>query len=128
MQKARTLRDLLYQLFSGAARGFEPNKKVLETFVAFYGKSISHSEFIKEGNHYTTTWKLDEAFDAMLWPIIHAAGELLLSEKISQVKECPGCGWLFLDTSKNGSRRWCSMNTCGARDKTRKYHKRQRAR
>jgi predicted RNA-binding Zn ribbon-like protein len=126
LQKARTLRDLLYQLFSGAARGFEPNKKVMETFVALYGESISHGEFKTEGDHYTTTWKLDETFDSTLWPIIHAAGELLLSEELSQVKECPGCGWLFLDTSKNRSRRWCSMNTCGARDKMRRYHKRQR--
>jgi predicted RNA-binding Zn ribbon-like protein len=65
--------------------------------------------------------------DAVLWPIIHSAGELFLSDELGHVKECPGCGWLFLDTSKNQSRRWCSMNTCGVRDKMRRYHKRQRA-
>lgn len=123
---ARTLRELIYRLFSNAAKGFEPNKKDMETFITSYGEAISRSHFTKEGNSYTTVWNVDQAFDALLWPIIDSAGELLLSEELGQVKECPGCGWLFLDTSKNQSRRWCSMNTCGARDKMRRYHKRQR--
>jgi predicted RNA-binding Zn ribbon-like protein len=127
LQAARTLRELLYRLFSNAAKGSEPNKKDMETFVSSYGETISRGQFLKQDNHYTTTWKVDETFEAVLWPIIHSAGEMLLSEELGQVKECPGCGWLFLDTSKNQSRRWCSMNTCGTRDKMRRYHKRQRA-
>ena len=127
VQTARTLRELLYRLFSNAAKGAEADKKDMEEFVKSYGEAFRRSQFIKEGNSYTTAWKVDESLEALLWPIIHSAGELLLSQELSQVKECPGCGWLFLDTSKNQSRRWCSMNTCGARDKMRRYHKRQRA-
>ena len=123
---ARRSRELLYRLFSNAAKGTEPNKKDIETFIAEYGGSISHGQFLKSDNHYTTTWKVDESLDALLWPIVYSAGNLLLSEELGHVKECPGCGWLFLDTSKNQSRRWCSMNACGARDKMRRYHKRQR--
>jgi predicted RNA-binding Zn ribbon-like protein len=126
LEAALTLRELLYRLFSNAARGSEPNKKDMEIFVASYGEAISHGTFLKTNDHYTTIWKVDETVDAILWPIIHSAGELLLSDELGQVKECPGCGWLFLDTSKNQSRRWCSMNTCGARDKMRRYHKKQR--
>ena len=127
LKAARTLRDLLHRLFSKAAKGAEPAKKDMEIFVVFYGESISRSQLIKKGTHYRTAWKLDETLDAVLWPIVHSAGELLQSDELAHVKECPGCGWLFLDTSKNQSRRWCSMNTCGARDKMRRYHKRQRA-
>jgi predicted RNA-binding Zn ribbon-like protein len=127
LQAARTLRELLYRLFSNAAKGSEPNKKDMETFVSSYGEAISRGQLIKKDKHYTTTWKVDESLEAVLWPIIYSAGELFLASELSQVKECPGCGWLFLDTSKNQSRRWCSMNTCGARDKMRRYHKRQRA-
>ena len=123
---ARTLRDLLYHLFSKAAGGSEPHKKDLDIFTVFYGESISRGRFVKRERHYGTAWSFDEALESPLWPIIHSAGELLLSQELDQVKECPGCGWLFLDTSKNQSRRWCSMNTCGARDKMRRYHKRQR--
>jgi len=124
---ARTLRDLLYRVFSNAAKGSEPDKKDMEIFVVFYGEAISRGQFIKKETHYTTTWNVDRSFDDLLWPIIHSAGGLLQSEELRRVKECPGCGWLFLDTSKNRSRRWCSMNTCGARDKMRRYHKKQRA-
>ena len=124
---ARTLRELLYRLFSNAAKSSEPNKKDMETFIASYGEAISHALLLKKEDHYTATWKLDETLDALLWPILHSEGELLLSKELGQVKECPGCGWLFLDTSKNHSRRWCSMNTCGAKDKMRRYHKKQRA-
>jgi predicted RNA-binding Zn ribbon-like protein len=124
---ARTLRDLLYRVFSQAAKGSEPDKKDkdMEAFVVFYGESISRSQFVKAETHYQTRWKMDEELDAVLWPIIHSAGELLLSDELIHVKECPGCGWLFLDTSKNQSRRWCNMNTCGVRDKMRRYHKRK---
>ena len=128
LHTARTLRELLYRLFSNATKGSEPNTKDMETFVAAYGKSITHAQLTRDDNHYTATWNVGETFDTVLWPIIHSAGELLLSDELGQVKACPGCGWLFLDTSKNQSRRWCSMNTCGARDKMRRYHKRQRAR
>jgi predicted RNA-binding Zn ribbon-like protein len=125
---ARTLRELLYRLFSNAANGSAPEKKDLEVFSVFYGESIARGRFVKRETHYATTWNFDEALESVLWPIIHSAGELLLSDELGHVKECPGCGWLFLDTSKNQSRRWCSMNTCGARDKMRRYHKRQLAR
>jgi predicted RNA-binding Zn ribbon-like protein len=125
-EAARTLRELLYGIFSNVARGSEPARKNMETFMPLYGKAISHAQFLRREGHYTTTWKLDETLEAVLWPIVHSAGELLLSKELSQVKECPGCGWLFLDTSKNQSRRWCSMNTCGVRDKMRRYLKKQR--
>lgn len=126
LQAARTLRELLYRIFSNAAKGSEPARKDMETFTASYADAISHGQLLKQEDHYTTTWKLDESLEAVLWPIIHSASELLLSEELAQVKECPGCGWLFLDTSRNQSRRWCSMNTCGARDKMRRYLKKRR--
>jgi predicted RNA-binding Zn ribbon-like protein len=125
---ALSLRDLLYKIFSQAAKGFEPEKKELQSFIAAYGESFSHGQFLKTEKHYKTTWRVDESPDALLWPIIYSAGELLLSDELGRVKECPGCGWLFMDSSKNQSRRWCSMNSCGARDKMQRYHKRQRMR
>lgn len=127
LEQGRSIRELLYRLFSTTAEGAEPDKKDKAIFVETYGKAVSHGQLSKEDTHYRTTWKLDESFDTLLWPIVHSAGELLFSEELAHVKECPSCGWLFLDTSKNQSRRWCSMNTCGARDKMRRYHKKQRA-
>jgi predicted RNA-binding Zn ribbon-like protein len=58
--------------------------------------------------------------------IVDAALALLSSDVIRRVKACPTCGWFFLDVSKNQSRVWCSMDTCGARAKARRYYHRTR--
>jgi predicted RNA-binding Zn ribbon-like protein len=58
--------------------------------------------------------------------LAQAAAALLTSPEMDRVKSCPTCGWLFLDTSKNRSRRWCSMRTCGSSAKSRTYYRRKR--
>ena len=126
LKQALKYRELLYRIFLGVTRGAESGKKDMQAFVTAYGEGISQSRLTKHDDHYAVTWKAEEALDALLWPVLHSAGELLLHGDLDHVKECAGCGWLFLDTSKNQSRRWCSMNTCGARDKMRRYHKRKR--
>lgn len=67
----------------------------------------------------------ENAGDALLrLRIVEAAVALLVSDAMLRVKSCPTCGWLFLDVSKNRSRRWCSMDTCGAVAKARRYYRR----
>ncbi|WP_308257278.1 CGNR zinc finger domain-containing protein [Pseudonocardia lacus] len=62
--------------------------------------------------------------------LAHAAVALLRTLDVRQLKACPldegGCGWLFLDRSRNGSRRWCSMGDCGTRAKSRRLTERRR--
>jgi predicted RNA-binding Zn ribbon-like protein len=66
---------------------------------------------------------------APLWPVARTAADLLTSADLSALRLCASdaCAWLFLDTSRNGSRRWCSMRTCGNRAKARRHHARVRA-
>ena len=63
--------------------------------------------------------------------LAHAAVDLVRELDVRQLKTCPlddgGCGWLFLDRSRNGSRRWCSMDDCGARAKARRLTARRRS-
>jgi len=61
--------------------------------------------------------------------VVHDAAGLLTSEKLDRVEECADdrCGWLFLDVSRNRSRRWCAMEDCGNRAKARRHYKRKRA-
>lgn len=126
LKAAWRLRELLYRLFASVAKGAQPAKQDLDSFVTSYAEAIARGQLVDAGEHYRTNWRMEGALDSILWPLIYSAGELLQSKDLNHVKECPGCGWLFLDTSKNQSRRWCSMNTCGARDKMRRYHRRQR--
>lgn len=60
--------------------------------------------------------------------LVDAAARLLVSPELLRVKDCPACGWFFLDQSKNRSRRWCSMETCGASAKAKAYYRRTRGR
>ena len=60
--------------------------------------------------------------------IVEAAVALLTSDEMQRVSACPSCGWFFLDTTKNRSRRWCSMGMCGSSAKARAYYWRNRDR
>jgi len=70
---------------------------------------------------------------AMLVPdrIAEAALDVLRAADLTRVRRCPvsegGCGWLFFDHSRNGSRRWCRMADCGSTAKARRLTERRRA-
>jgi predicted RNA-binding Zn ribbon-like protein len=82
-----------------------------------------------EPNALTWSWPQLE-LQSMLWPIALSALELTTSGEVTALKQCPGhdgrCGWLFLDRTKNLSRRWCTMQICGNAEKTRKQTTRRR--
>ena len=64
------------------------------------------------------------AWECAFHAVVLSAVELLTeSGRLARVRECPGdaCGWFFYDGSKNGSRHWCSMKTCGNADKVRRF-------
>ena len=124
LEKGRNAREVIYRVFSAIANKSKPNEDDLTAIARLYEEAIANGQHVQVNQHYEIAWRADETFDAFLWPIVSSSERLLLSEELRRVKECPNCGWLFLDTSKNQSRRWCSMNTCGTRDKMRRYHKR----
>jgi len=76
-------------------------------------------------------WSLscgDEGAAPILAPVIRAAADLLTSPDAGRVRECGSdtCSWLFLDRSKNGTRRWCDMAVCGNRAKARRHYAREK--
>jgi predicted RNA-binding Zn ribbon-like protein len=76
---------------------------------------------------FAWTWTgVEDDLTSLLWPVARAAASLLTSAQLPRVRECAGhpCGWLFLDHSKNGSRRWCDMASCGNRAKARRHRER----
>lgn len=73
-------------------------------------------------------WRGDQVKAAgfPVWLIAQAAWQLMLSDALGRVRACEAdsCRWLFLDTSKNHTRRWCNMKICGNRAKARRYQER----
>ena len=77
-------------------------------------------------------WSLDaagSALDAALRPIVESAVGLLTSSKLARVRRCGNstCYWLFLDETKNCSRRWCEMASCGNLIKVRRHRAKHRS-
>ncbi len=126
LAQALALRDVIYRIFSALATGDSQSDIDLSELNAFLSSAMSGAQLIQSENGYKWDWKGDdEALDVMLAPIIRSAGKLLTSDDLKRVGQCAddrGCGWLFIDTSKNRSRRWCSMDDCGNRAKQRRHY------
>ncbi len=128
-QQALALREALYRTFSAAVRREAPQAADLETINIILARGMAQARLFQEAGEFKWGWPKDDgALDRMLWPVARSAAELLTTTTLSRVRECEGagCGWLFLDMSKNHSRRWCSMNSCGNRAKANRHYRRKR--
>ena len=131
LHRAIDVREALYRLFLAVAIGGVADPADLSTLNEAYGAAMAHARVIAESERFAWGWASDRyGLDRVLWPVARSAAELLTSEELRRVKACgdrEGCGWLFLDTSKNSSRRWCSMEVCGTQAKLRRYRARRRS-
>jgi predicted RNA-binding Zn ribbon-like protein len=127
---AIVLREAIYRIFAALVRENSPEGADLQILNMAYAEAMGKACIVQKGSNFTWDWKGKEtALDRMLWDIVRSAAELLVSQKLPLVRECASedCGWLFLDSSKNHSRRWCDMKGCGNRAKVgRHYEKTQR--
>ncbi len=125
--RAIGLREAIYRVFSAVAADAAPPAEDLRTVNAAIAEAVANAHLVPAGDHFHWEWEHDQSALAMLRPVAWSAAELLTAEELHRVHECAGhdCGWLFLDMSKNGSRRWCSMETCGNRAKARRHRARQ---
>jgi predicted RNA-binding Zn ribbon-like protein len=121
------LRETLYRTFSAIAASRPPDAADLERLNAALSEALSHLRLEPRGADFVWAWAApDGPLETPLWPILRSAGELLTSEERERIRECGGsdCTWLFVDHSRNRSRRWCSMETCGNRAKARRHYRR----
>jgi predicted RNA-binding Zn ribbon-like protein len=124
--RAVRLREAIYAIFSAVvARRPEP-REAFEELESAYRQAMSHARLTRTRSGFS--WRLESGLDRVRWQIAREAVALLESERLGRVKRCPGsgdCGWLFLDSSKSRTRRWCSMDGCGNRAKVRRFQKRR---
>jgi predicted RNA-binding Zn ribbon-like protein len=130
LERSLALREALYDVFAAAAHGRAPDFRAIDALNAELGRAMARSQLVATEGGYTWVW--DEggrALDSMLWPVARSAADLLTSGELATVRQCAGhaCGWLFLDTSRNRTRRWCDMRVCGNRAKARRHHQRLRS-
>jgi predicted RNA-binding Zn ribbon-like protein len=130
LRSAIELREAIYAVVSAIMYKRTMPATALTKLNNYLQESAQHSRLVLSNGHFE--WRFDEPrsdFNAVLWPIARSAAELLASDHLAFVRACSSktCQWLFLDTSKNHRRRWCSMKLCGNRTKVRRFYVRQKA-
>lgn len=133
---ALRLREAIYRTFAAVARGERAAAPDLAVLQDAYLDALGSAR-LEVGRPDATGpepgWRWPERgpLEQVLWPLACSAVDLAITGPPSRIKQCPGddgrCGWLFLDTSKSATRRWCSMATCGSRLKSRRQAARVRA-
>lgn len=128
LRRAIMLREAVYRLFSRLAAGDEADLADLATINAELAHALPHRLVERTPDGVLGWGWRDDGLDCLLWPVVLSAAELLTSDDLDRVRECDGhgCGWLFIDNSRNRSRRWCSMESCGNRAKARRHYQRSR--
>jgi len=125
---ALELREAIYRIVVTQTKGKSPAKEDLTIINAVLSHLTSGAQMVFHAGKYEWQWNFDEnALEIPLWILALSAADLMTSEYYERVGQCAdedGCGWLFVDTSKNHSRRWCDINDCGNRAKQRRYQKR----
>lgn len=131
LEEAIALRELFYRVFSGAARGEAVAADDLAQLNPLVAEAHAALRLccVHDGR---CEWEWDDARTheprALLWPIVRSAAGLLTSDELGRVRECDAgdCQWLFLDRSRSRRRRWCSMESCGNREKARRHYRRKK--
>jgi predicted RNA-binding Zn ribbon-like protein len=129
LERARILRECLFRIFKSIIEGWEPPGADIERLNQECTIARNRQVLTYSSDKFAWSLKTDEdKLDCMIWPIALSGAELLSSEELYLVRQCPGlnCGWLFLDSSKNQSRQWCDMKDCGNLAKVRRYRARQK--
>jgi predicted RNA-binding Zn ribbon-like protein len=124
-ERARAVRAVLTRIFVAVAAGGRPAPADLADFAGAYAATLGRATLRPAAGRYI--FAAPAGIDVILLPVLESARELLTSDRARRVRQCPAddCGWLFVDTSRNGTRRWCRMSGCGAKAKMRRYRARR---
>ena len=141
LEEARALREALYRIFRAYSAGNSIHAASSEDMALLNSvfrrgnehRTLCCKRVISTNNNGAPSfdWTWDECgaeLDRVLWPVALAAADLVTSGDPQRIKECGGdnCNWLFLDQSKNRSRRWCTMEDCGSKVKSKRHYDRQK--
>ncbi|MBM3554222.1 MAG: hypothetical protein FJX47_01535 [Alphaproteobacteria bacterium] len=125
LARARELREGIYAVFFAIAQGEKPKPAAL----AGIGEGAEQAlrlGIARDGEGFAWRVRADpkDAIGTMLAPVLWSAWDLLVSPRLGRLRHCANdaCLWLFLDDSKSGTRRWCSMAACGNRAKAHRHY------
>jgi predicted RNA-binding Zn ribbon-like protein len=125
LARALEIREAIFQVFAASAGDRPVPAPALAVLNARLRDAVRHRRLVPDAEgRLVWSWEGDEGSpERVLWPVVLSAAELATSPERERVRECasPTCAWLFLDRSRNASRRWCDMTVCGNRAKARRH-------
>ena len=128
-RRALALREAIHRIFLAHPHGEPPRPEDLALVAGSYADALRHAELARSPTTPGYVWSFGSSadLDRPVWPLAVSAVELLESDALPQVRECGGrgCGWLFLDETRNHGRRWCVSSACGNRERVRRYYARR---
>ena len=125
--RAFRLREAIHAIVRALIHRTEPPAGLMDLLNRELTEAHRNRILSSSGTSVGWTWQSGiSPVDRVLWPIALSAAELLTEGNHARLHECGSerCGWIFEDTSKNHSRRWCSMEDCGNQAKVRRYRQR----
>ena len=120
LEEPRSLRTAIRTVVESIAAGRTVDDQALSTLQAAYARAISHATLAMGDGGLSWQWTTPTT-KTLAWELATSAVALLSDGPTDRIKVCPTCGFVFLDTTKNRSRRWCSMDDCGKQEKIRRY-------
>jgi predicted RNA-binding Zn ribbon-like protein len=130
LKRAVELREAIYRIFAAIVERSAPADADLARLNSELAPALCRLQVGAAEHGFDWQWADDELrLEHPLGLVARAAAELLTNrEDLAHVRRCEGdtCGWLFLDSSKNHSRRWCDMRDCGNRAKVRRHRLKQK--
>jgi predicted RNA-binding Zn ribbon-like protein len=124
LEQVRDLREALADLIYSGLDGRNASSASMRTLEKFLQAARAQTRLVRQGSRLKWDWAGAETMPEFpLWVLARSASRLMLSENVARVRACANaeCRWLFLDTSKNHTRRWCDMKVCGNRMKARRF-------
>lgn len=129
-EAALRLRGVLQRLYTSVAAGkrSDPSWKEFNELLGEALRRLGVSPPRKGEMSAEWEWHGTESLESLLWPVAWSAATLLTSEEAGRIRVCAAldCGWMYVDRSRNGLRRWCQMETCGTLEKSRRRSERSR--
>lgn len=122
-------RSALHRVMRETAEAGKPSRAAIDGFNRLLRSALAHATINPRGGAARWTWEgAEQDLSSPLWPVLWSAAELLASAEASLIRECSAdkCGWMYVDRSRPGNRKWCEMETCGNRAKARRYYARSR--
>lgn len=129
LRRTRELRETLLEVLTAVIRSEGPPASSIERLERHWKEAAAHARFGVSGGHVRLRIAVETSgLQYLNHDLALRSFELLRTLPLERTRVCPGsrCGWLFIDRSKGGQRRWCDMGTCGNAAKSRRHYQRKR--